>query len=563
MKRLALFLLPILGGILSWLAWPESPLFFFIFIAWIPILLVEDHFTQQYLQYKKLAQKDKSVKKYRSGLRLFPLAYLFFLTWNVLTTWWLWYATPGGSIAANLLNSLFMCIPFLLFHQSRKKFGDQTGYLSLIVFWLCFEYLHQQWELSWSWLNLGNVFAKYPIFVQWYEFTGTSGGTLWVLLLNILLLTQTKKLALYSPNINSFGQLIQVFSRVTWKPILALALPILLSVVIYSTYQEKGEEVEIVVLQPNIDPYSKFDRASRSKRMDNFLADSRSQVSDSTDYVLWPETNIPHYIQLNKFEDYKSIVNIRKLIRDYPKLKFVSGASTWYNYKEGEERSPTARYSKGFRNYYESYNSALQLDSREGYQIYHKSKLVPGSERMPYAQYMKFLENYMVDLGGIGGSLGIQDERKVFDSAEGIKVAPVICYESIYGDYVTEYIRKGANLIFISTNDAWWNETNGHRHHLRYAIFRAIENRRSIARSANTGVSCFIDQKGNIHQATQYGVPDVIKGTVRANEQITFYTKYGDLLSRICLFLGIFLLLNLIVSGLTNDFRFIGAKRKV
>jgi len=548
MNPLVLILLPLIGGVLSWLAWPDSPLFFLIFFAWVPLLFVEDYFSKKY--------------EAPSKLRLFPLAYLFFFTWNILTTWWLWYASEGGAITAIVVNSFLMCIPILLFHQSKKKFGARTGYFSLIVFWLSFEHLHMAWELAWPWLNLGNVFAYYPAFVQWYAYTGSSGGTLWVLLFNILLFTEAKKWANNPPNIQGFGDVVATFGRLVGKPVLLLLVPLAISLLLYNAYEEKGEAVEMIVVQPNFDPHTKFQKNKRRDYMNIFMELSREQLTDSTTYIVWPETAIPHYIHLDKWESYESIKLIENMLRAYPKVSLVTGASTLHNFKEGEKLSKTARKYRRKEGHYDSFNSALQFGHLKEKQLYHKSKLVPGAERMPYAYIMKYIERFMVDLGGIGGSLGVQEERAVFQKND-LKIAPVICYESVFGEYLTDFIKEGANFIFIVTNDAWWLNTKGHRHHLHYASLRAIETRRSIARSANTGVSCFIDQRGDIHQATTYGTRLSIKGKIQANEEITFFVRWGDLLSRISLAVAIFLLLNLIVSAFTNNFRMASVKRKV
>src|SRR5574343_444659 len=73
-----------------------------------------------------------------------------------------------------------------------------------------------------------------------------------------------------------------------------------------------------------------------------------------------------------------------------------------------------------------------------------------------------------------------------------LKLAPAVCYESVYGDFMAKYIRSGAEVICIITNDGWWGNTPGHRQHLAYAKLRAIETRKQIIRSANTGISCFV-----------------------------------------------------------------------
>ena len=200
--------------------------------------------------------------------------------------------------------------------------------------------------------------------------------------------------------------------------------------------------------------------------------------------------------------------------------------------------------------YYDMYNAAIQVGAADQPQVYHKSKLVQGVEKMPFASILKPLEDFALDLGGTIGSLGSQDESSVFQSAfSDFKVAPVICYESIYGEYVASYVQKGANLIFIMTNDGWWDDSPGYKQHLAYARLRAIENRRSIARSANTGISCFINQRGDILNATDWWQEAVIQGTLNANHELTVYTKAGNYLARLASFIATGLLIFAFVNS--------------
>ncbi len=193
--------------------------------------------------------------------------------------------------------------------------------------------------------------------------------------------------------------------------------------------------------------------------------------------------------------------------------------------------------------YYDVFNAALQMEDSLPLQDYRKSKLVPGVEKMPYPGLLGLLGGLAIDLGGISGSLGEQADREVFFNRDNVGVAPVICYESVYGDYVTEYIRNGAEAIFIITNDGWWSNTAGHRQHLQYASLRAIETRRDIARSANTGISCFVNRRGDILQATKYWEPAVINGTIRLSGEQTFFVRHGDYLGKAAGIVSVFLVL--------------------
>lgn len=188
--------------------------------------------------------------------------------------------------------------------------------------------------------------------------------------------------------------------------------------------------------------------------------------------------------------------------------------------------------------FYEIFNSALLLDHSEKVQIGHKSLLVSGVEKMPFEKYFSFLRKYIVDLGGVSGSLSSADQITVFEGTVPDKIGSVICFESAFGENVGSAVAKGANLIFVLTNDGWWKDSPGVWQHFSYSRLRAIETRRSIARSANTGISGFIDSRGDVLKKTEVNTCAAISSGIRINSTITFYVRYGDYLGRICLFLS-------------------------
>ena len=277
---------------------------------------------------------------------------------------------------------------------------------------------------------------------------------------------------------------------------------------------------------------------------------SKQKLTDSTDYLVWPETSIQKDIWLDKIKYEKPVRDLLKLIDSFPNLTIVLGVNGFERYNTKEEASYTAReflmgqsVSGGPDTmYYDIHNTALQID-------YHKSKLVPGVERMPYPQFIKFLGDKAIALGGIEGSLGTQKERTVFYNKDSVGIAPVICFESVFGEYVSDYVSNGAELIFIITNDGWWGNTSGYQQHCLYGKLRSIETRRSIARSANTGISCFINQRGDISQPTEWREDAVLNATLLANDDKTFYVEFGDYLARVALWISGFLILMTLVSA--------------
>ena len=162
---------------------------------------------------------------------------------------------------------------------------------------------------------------------------------------------------------------------------------------------------------------------------------------------------------------------------------------------------------------------------------------------MPYPRIFGFLEKLSIDMGGVSGSLGQDDSATVFRAGDKPDLAPLICYESVFPGFVGRFVQKGADIILVMTNDGWWRDTDGYKQHMHYARLRAVENRKEVLRSANTGISCHIDQWGQILERTNWWEKDVLKVNVQAHEHSTFFSKHGDYIGRFGSFFGVFLFL--------------------
>jgi apolipoprotein N-acyltransferase len=192
--------------------------------------------------------------------------------------------------------------------------------------------------------------------------------------------------------------------------------------------------------------------------------------------------------------------------------------------------------------YYEEYNSAVLMDSSK-FQVYHKSKLVPGAETLP--SFLKFMGPMFEQFGGTAGGYVVQADRTVMKTFNGTyAIAPSVCYESIYGEFMSRYIDQGANLIVIITNDGWWRNTSGYKQHESYARLRAIETRCWVARSANTGITCFIDPDGNVINPQPYNTLASIKLSIPPTPpETTFFVKHGDIISKLAMTFAILLVI--------------------
>ena len=471
--------------------------------------------------------------------------YLSFVLWNAATTFWVCNATVGGGLFAIFANSFQMSVIFALFRFSKRYLSGILPYLLLMVTWIAWERAYFDADISWPWLVLGNAFAGSIKSVQWYEYTGTLGGSLWIWLSNLSVFGILVAL--------SDGRWIRDFN---WKArtaavtgtVIVLAAPFILSHILYANYEETQDPLEVLVVQPNIDPYNKFRAMTRDQQNSLFLdyaeqalGDRKLGKSDTATVnpllVLAPET-FTNDVVTNTLSALSSrtVSLFKGFLQDYPGVNILFGASS-YTYIDSYARpSHTARQIRRGK-WIESHNSAIMTDRWGEPEIFHKNKLVVGVEMTPYPAVFCRIDDM---LGGVMGRCIGQDSVSVLHvrGTDGsvIPVGCAICYESVYGEYCTGYVKKGAEVMTVITNDAWWGDTPGYRQHLNYARLRAVETRRDIARCANTGISAIIDQRGEILQKTSWWEPAVIRGYVNRNDALTFFVRNGDIAGRVCTF---------------------------
>lgn len=448
----------------------------------------------------------------RDWWRVFGWALLTFVLWNVATVWWIWNATPVGPIAATLVSTTLNMLAFMLYHTVSKKAPRALAYTLLVAGWITTEFWYTWGEISFPWLILGNGFSETAWAVQWYEYTGVFGGSLWALITNILLYETIKKRS----------------RRYGIATVAMAVVPVVISLGIYASYKPSERTAKIAVIQPNVDCYDKFhgDTAWQERNILSLLG----EVTDEAKFVALPETALPDYIYEPNAEQVAIVDTIAGLLRaKNPHTVAITGASTWLDYQAGAQTS-TARKRGG--GYYDIFNSALEITPEGEVDIYHKSRLVIGVEKMPLPWVFKMLEFLVIDLGGTVGQLGVGTSPKIFDNGE-VKVGPAICYEAVYGDFYGGFAREGAEAMVVISNDGWWGNTPGHKRLFAFCRLRAIEHRRAIARSANTGVSGFITERGDDGERLEWEERGVLTADVTLNEKITFYTRYGDYIGRL------------------------------
>jgi apolipoprotein N-acyltransferase len=535
MNRYILAALSVAGGILSGLAWAPWCPGLILLASFVPFFLIENHLFENRKKYSPNA----------FYLYLLPGMVIF----NIISLGWIRAVSIPAAISVILLMSFLMSFALWLSHIVRIKAGNFTGSIALFSFWLGFEFLSIKIPLLSPWINLGNGLSKDIMFIQWYEVTGVAGGTLWILLSNLIL-------SLLIVSLQT--------TRKTWRMLLWIWIPLIIipsasSVIRFFTIHESEKDKnEFVIIQPDIDPFTEKFTTPFEVQLNKTIKMGEREISDKTAWVITPETTVDDPVNEDEITGNKYISLLRDLAHRHPGIYIISGLVSCREYS-GLNEAPTssARKIDATGSYYDHFNSAFLIDSGSSVSIYHKSKLVAGIEMQYTAGLGKLMNRILPNLGGTRWGYGTQKERDCFvHSVSGQVVAPVICYESVFGNYVADYVRKGAEALVIITNDGWWKNTNGYLQHLSYASLRAIETRRPVARAANTGVSCLIDIRGRRISETGWWEEAVLKGEISSETRLTPYVRYGDYIMSYFSVTGLLILAYIFIAiPLRNKYR--------
>ena len=522
--------LSVLTGLILSLAWYVRGAAFLIMLAFVPLFWLSD-----------ISLKEGKRNAFGRGILLF---YPAFFVFNLITTYWIAFCTVPGAAAAVIANALLQTLTFSAWHACRKQVENRFLQLLLLIsFWISFEYLHLNWDLPWPWLNLGNVFASTPWLVQWYCITGALGGTAWILIVNFLIYQELvfRKEKKDRPK----KVIIGVFAA-------SFILPLLVSLFFYWDGElkmtTKPRPIEAVIVQQNTDPWEEEYRLTNTQEIQRVLDVAKPYLNEKTNLVITPESAIAHTIDMealrnrtfmegdSRFEGFSLLDSVTVV---YPNLNFVLGLSTVSI--SDHKTSPVAQECNPGQ-FMEFFNTAGFYNKNGLVSHYHKSRLVPGVEKMPFPKIFGFLEKAIIELGGSNSSLGKDTAQRTFAfdvNGREMRIGTAICYESVYGELVAKFVRDGANILAVITNDSWWDDSPGHRQHFEMSRLRAIETRRYVLRAANGGFSGVIDPLGRVLAKTKYNERTAIQTIVSAQSGETFYVKHGDYLARIAVVLTV------------------------
>lgn len=507
-------LLLILSGIILGISFPPFPFPFtlLIFVGLIPYFIV--------------------IKRRTTLASISSATFLFSLVFSLITIYWVgsWSSEADpylmlAGVALLLVYPCVMLIPSTLFYLTRKVFPKFDAIWFFPLFWVTLEYLLTQTDLRFPWLLLGHGLAKFNLFIQGADIVGTNGLSLIAAYLNVLLFK-----SFFEKNSEEKFRL---------KPLL-IAVFIFLCMIIYgiyktSTFRISERKVRIGIVQPNLNPWDKWSTGNLSDLLNMYLTLSQKCVDEGAEVILWPETALPVYAFGGT---YPMVENSIYNFLDTNHVSLLTGMPDII-YDLNQNNIPEdSKYSGPGNYYYRTYNAVLGLNpGSRNIQRYGKMKLVPLGERVPFVDQFAFLGDLLKWGVGITG-WNIGKDTTVFkiknEKIDTIKVGGLVCYESVDPVFVTAFVQKGAELITVVTNDSWYGKSSGPYQHKDFAMLRAVENRRSVVRCANGGVSCIINAKGKILAETEMFEKTTLVGEVPLQDEKTFYSENPLIVPILC-----------------------------
>ncbi|MFA0962261.1 apolipoprotein N-acyltransferase [Roseivirga sp. BDSF3-8] len=507
-------LYPLFGvpaGLLLFVAWPPQYIWPLLFIAFIPYFFATDQIIEK--------------RRFRT-LGFFLLTYTTLLTWNLFTNAWIYNTKFLTGFLVSALNPLLFAIPLLLVWYVRRRLGKRWFYFAFVCTWLAVETFHSEWIMAFPYHALGYGLTPAPYLIQFYTITGVGGGTLWILAVNVLIYELVNSVFISRPSFDNIRKGSIAFT--------AFAVPCILSAITYITYTEKGYEVKVVAIQTDVDCYEEKYVTSPEILVDRYWSLTEEALKKGApDYILWPETAISNGGYVQGLKNNPLYANIAQRLESYPGAQLITGAIL---YEREDQLPPFASqnpdYARelGDMRYY-TYNAALQIGKNGVIGYRSKEKLVPFEEQTPYPQYTKAIKQIVPSLGGFAFSTS-HVNNTVFRNGPRAGSA-LICFESAFGELASKQVRTGANILFVMLNEGWYKHSGGASQIQACAVARAIENRRTVVRSSNNGISSIINQRGDvIQQADMAGGPATLTISTRGNDHLTPYTHHSNLIGK-------------------------------
>jgi apolipoprotein N-acyltransferase len=442
--------------------------------------------------------------------RGFQFGYVLGISMFLILFYWILFLSsdqvtiPGLMIPALCLMVLYLSLytglfgACFLFVYARRR---ALGIVAAGALWTFAELLKARGVLGFPWGSLGYAVAEHPVLIQFASITSVAGLSFWIVIINYLCWLSVSSLR-WRGRLAYAGVALLLFTAVFVHGVVTLSR---------GTYRDS---MRVGIMQPNIDPKSKWDPKLKDAHMQKYVEMTRALSQCDPELVIWPETAAPSF--LRHHPRYQWMVREAAISDSVP---ILVGYPDWEPVGDG----------------YKYYNAAGLIDPHGRWQDeYAKMHLVPFSEALPFEERFEVLRN--INLGQADFSAGT--EYTLFE-VQSMRFGVLICFESIFPELAREFVERGADFLVNITNDGWFGRTAGPLQHASMAVLRAVENRVPIARCANTGVSMIIDPYGRVIEERGLFLTGRICADMPMCRKGTFYTRHGQIIDLIPAILAI------------------------
>ncbi len=467
--------------------------------------IAQQPFNLGFLLWFSIIPFIHSIIKLKNYRDLFKYSFIWGFSYHLSTVYWL--SQNIGTVPIIAFLSMMLTVFYLSFNTIiitsiwfyLKKNTLTYNLILLPIIWTLVEYIKSYGLLAFPWTSVANSQIDYLYLIQISEFTGIYGITFWIISINVILYSIYKKI---SKNKIYILSIVFIF-------------PWILGLVLYKNVKSHYiNDFKIALIQPNINLYDSRNFSKGQQLLDSLIEQTSLSLNKKINLILWPEAALPfHNIKNGKTFDY-----IKERLLSNNKISILSGDITDKNDKV--------------------YNSVILFDKSGVKSIYNKQRPVPLAEQVPMSETFPFLKS--INLGVANYSSGKKD---VLFEIGNFKFSSLICYESVFPEINRRHVNKGADFITFLVNDAWYPYGPEPEQHARQSVFRAIENRKSVIRCANTGISMIINPNGDIIQKTQLNTKAMLTENIKGTDYKTFYTKFGNVFAQVLLLIIVILIL--------------------
>ena len=528
-KKYKFIILFLISTIFLALAWNHSHTEFLIFFAFVPIFYILN-----------LPQPD-----YNTRLSIYILTPLFNFSWVYYTLYWIGFLNAPAHFTITILNTIAFSLSAGFAYYSRFKRNAHPIVSSFIYIsaLLIIESLNDQNILGFPYINLGQILGSYPILIHWYEITGAIGGSIWILLVNMIIA----------------GILFQVIHSISTKRhsikllkygSAIILLPIILSIFILKT-KNKAEisDIKAFVAHTDANVVDYKYEVEPLLLLEDYISLTEPYLdSTSKGLVIWPENALTNKIDYFKTDTSSGVIAIKERLCNKYSCSVITGSLVEETVPEPgpKEYAPGVIYNEARDVFFRRYNTALHIRSNEKTEIKIKKRLVPFSEKKPKKKIYAPLVHLFPNMAGLNFSSKDDEQIAFYDFRGKLVSNPIICYSSAFAPYVAnETLKSKANYLTVISNEGWMKKENAYKQFTRFCRCRAIENRRFLMKSSNQGQSAIINQDGKILKEAIGKNPVILTANLELNSHLTFYSKHSNLISWIIFGISTFLFLAL------------------